>query len=42
MSDVFDSEAGWIDFIFTGGVLHAGAQNDSLADRPALQLIWHK
>lgn len=27
-------------FIFGGGVLHAGAKNESLQPRPALQLIW--
>ena len=27
-------------FVFGGGVLHAGAKNDSAEPRPALQLIW--
>lgn len=27
-------------FVFGGGVLHAGAKNNSTAERPALQLIW--
>ena len=27
-------------FVFGGGVLHAGAQNNATTERPALQLIW--
>lgn len=29
-------------FVFSGHVLHAGAKNNSLTERPALQLVWHR
>lgn len=29
-------------FVFSGHALHAGAKNNSLAERPALQLVWHR
>lgn len=29
-------------FVFNGHVLHSGTQNDSSAERPALQLVWRR